>query len=155
MNFPSTLKILAKTPANLDFLCACGVWFASYVKCAKFGRLWVRDLTLASDSQARQVVCRNRLQLIPNRQQNLDFLGACLRMRCLLLKIREVWEAFSSNYSRPTQQLYCMDFNLGETGRKKSLPQFCYLLSNCTSQSTNNAYDEYKYHAVCVLQRTG
>ena len=28
------------------------------------------------------------------------------------------------------------------------------LLSNCTSQSTNNAYDEYKYHAVFVLQRT-
>ena len=28
-------------------------------------------------------------------------------------------------------------------------------LSNRTSQSTNNAEDEYKYHAVFVLQRTG
>ena len=29
------------------------------------------------------------------------------------------------------------------------------ILSNCTSQSTNNALDEYKYQAVFVLQRTG
>ena len=46
----------------------------------------------------------------------------------------------------------------------KSMLKFCIrkneinmrvLLSNCTSQSTNNAQNEYKYHAVFVLQRTG
>ena len=37
----------------------------------------------------------------------------------------------------------------------KKLLNILKLLSNFTSQSTNNAKDEYKYHAVFVLQRTG
>ena len=38
--------------------------------------------------------------------------------------------------------------------RRKTCKNFV-LLSNCTSQSTNHAYDKYKYHTVFVLQRTG
>ena len=47
------------------------------------------------------------------------------------------------------------DTNNYNNNNNKKEWEYMLLLSNCASWSTNNAQNEYKYHAIFVLQRTG